>query len=147
MKPKTKLQKEVAELMPSVKPLNPAQERYAYRHCFEHAAFLRKATGEAICSECGNGFKMEKFGRGKIRCPHCGTVIDPNTKHRKTLREKSYYLVTDTAGRFQLLRWFLCETVQRAGQPAWYDNYEVSQIWIAPDGSKVRVEQPQSAIP
>ena len=68
-------------------------------------------------------------------------VLNPNTKHRATYRDKSYYMMLDTVGRFQILRWFLCETVQRASKPAWYGYFEVSQTWIAPDGRKVIVER------
>lgn len=127
--------------MPKVKPLTVAQERYGNLHCFEHVAFMRNKGKEAFCGECGQRFEVEAARKNSIRCPHCGAVLNPNTKHRMTYRDKSYYMVLDTAGRFQILRWFLCETVQRASKPAWYGYFEVSQTWIAPDGRKVIVER------
>lgn len=127
--------------MHEVKPLTPAQEDYAKRHCFKSVAFLRKKGMEVICSECGTTFHPGEIGRGKVTCPFCFAEIDPHTNHRKTVREKAYYLVPDTVGRFQVLRWFLVETCKRAGQPAYYEHYEVSQIWFSPDGQKVRVER------
>lgn len=140
MKPKTKMQKEVAELMPTVKPLTQEQERYGYKHCFDHIAFLRNGGKEAVCSECGRRFKAEP-SRKSFRCPQCGTVIKAQTRHRRTVRTKAYYIVVETAGRFQVLRWFLCNAAYKSSSPAFYDQNEVSQIWISPDGNRVRVER------
>ena len=130
--------------MPKVKPLTAVKTSYGNLHCFDHVAFMRDKGREAVCGGCGHRFKVEVPGKRKIRCPHCGITLDTKTNHRTAYRDKSYYMVHDTAGRFQVLRWFLFETVQRAGQSAFYGNYEVSQTWFAPDGKKVRVERVRS---
>lgn len=39
MKPKTKIQKEVARLSATLRPITATQERWAYRHCIEHIAY------------------------------------------------------------------------------------------------------------
>ena len=127
--------------MPKVKPLTVTQERYGNLHCFEHVAFMRNKGKEAFCGECGQRFEVEASRKKSIRCPHCGAVLNPNTKHRMTYRDKSYYMVLDTAGRFQILRWFLLETYQHAGEPAIYYHSEVSQVWITTDGKRVIVEK------
>lgn len=143
MKPKTKLQKEVAELMmlPQFHTLTADQARYGNRQCFERIAFMRKNGTEAICSECGTRFKVEDTKRRTLRCPHCGEVIDKQTSHRSVLRSKAYYVVPEAVGRFQVLRWFLLDTCKKAYKPAEYGYFEVSQIWYAPDGKKVIAER------
>lgn len=40
MKPKTKIQKEVARLSATLRPITEAQERWAYRRRIEHIAYL-----------------------------------------------------------------------------------------------------------
>lgn len=127
--------------MPTVKPLTPEQERYGCKHCFDHIAFLRNGGKEAICSECGHTFKPANPETARYTCPHCGMAIKPTRKHRSVMREKSYYMVIDRAGRFQLLRWFLFEVSYKAGREAFYNGWEVSRIFIAPDGGRVRVER------
>lgn len=144
MKPKTRLQREVAELIPSIKPMSPDQEQYGQIHCFDHIAFLRSGGKEAICSECGHRFMPASTEARRYRCPQCGMVIKPTRKHRSVRRDKSYYMVIDKAGRFQVLRWFLFEAVYKAGKEAWYDSYEVSRIFIAPEG-RVRVERSRAS--
>ena len=52
MKPKTALQKQVAGLSATLRPITEAQERWAYRHCFEHFAY-RTNSGTMTCSDCG----------------------------------------------------------------------------------------------
>lgn len=44
MKPKTRIQKEVAKLFPMLPKLTERQTAYAYEHCFKHYAHRTKAA-------------------------------------------------------------------------------------------------------
>ena len=59
MKPKTALQKQVAGLSATLRPITEAQERWAYRHCFEHFAY-RTNSGTMTCSTADTFGKERK---------------------------------------------------------------------------------------
>lgn len=59
MKPKTALQKQVAALSATLHPITATQEKWAYRHCFEHFAY-RTNSGTMTCSDCGHVWQGEK---------------------------------------------------------------------------------------
>ena len=42
MKPKTKIQKEVARLSANLRPISATQIDWAYRHCVEHIGYRTK---------------------------------------------------------------------------------------------------------
>ena len=42
MKPKTKIQKEVARLSTTLRPITATQKQWAYSQCFEHIAYRGK---------------------------------------------------------------------------------------------------------
>lgn len=51
MRPKTRIQKEVARLSKRLPKLTDTQQAYAFRHCFSHYA-IKRADGTNICTEC-----------------------------------------------------------------------------------------------
>ena len=53
MKPKTKIQKEVARLSANLRPISTTQIEWAYRHCIEHIGYRTK-KGNITCSDCGH---------------------------------------------------------------------------------------------
>ena len=53
MKPKTKIQKEVARLSANLRPISATQIDWAYRHCVEHIGYRTK-KGNITCSDCGH---------------------------------------------------------------------------------------------
>ncbi len=53
MKPKTKIQKEVARLSANLRPISTTQIEWAYRHCVEHIGYRTK-KGNITCSDCGH---------------------------------------------------------------------------------------------
>ena len=48
MKPKTKIQKEVARLSANLRPISATQIDWAYRHCVEHIGYRTK-KGNITC--------------------------------------------------------------------------------------------------
>lgn len=48
MKPKTALQKQVAKLSATLRPISSAQTEWAYKHCIEHIAYRTK-NGTTTC--------------------------------------------------------------------------------------------------
>lgn len=53
MKPRTKIQKEVAALSKRLPKISEAQKKYAFLHSFEHVG-RRSAKGIITCPECGH---------------------------------------------------------------------------------------------
>ena len=78
MKPKTKIQKEVAKLSATLPKLTPAQIEWAYKNGMEHIAYRTK-KGNITCPDCGHEWHSDEgalsdtlFG---CRCPHCGAEL------------------------------------------------------------------------
>lgn len=58
MKPRTRIQQEVARLSKRLPKLTEEQKAYAFRHCFKHYA-VKRANGTNICTECGHSWKSD----------------------------------------------------------------------------------------
>ena len=58
MKPRTRIQKEVAKLIRRLPELTEKQTAYAFEHCFKHYAHRTKG-GILTCTECGHRWKSE----------------------------------------------------------------------------------------
>ena len=77
MKPKTRIQKEVARLSTNLRPISATQIDWAYRHCIEHIGYRTK-KGNITCSDCGH----EWHGNSGLcdsldgcTCPQCRTEL------------------------------------------------------------------------
>lgn len=137
MKPKTAIQKKVAQLSSTLRPLTARQEEWAYANCIEHFAYRTK-SGILTCSDCGHQWKS---GNGSLcdnlagcRCPHCGAELKVYETLKRTDRQTQYFSVITTHKGFQLIRVAQMESVSKKGEPR--KNYckEVVQRWISPDG-------------
>ena len=137
MKPKTAIQKKVAQLSATLRPLTARQEEWAYANCIEHFAYRTK-SGILTCSDCGHQWKS---GNGSLcdnlagcRCPHCGAELKVYETLKRTDRQTQYFSVITTHKGFQLIRVAQMESVSKKGEPR--KNYckEVVQRWISPDG-------------
>lgn len=62
MKPRTRIQKEIAQLSKRLPKLSKAQRAYAFEHCFKHYAHRTK-KGIITCLECGHQWKSEHHWR------------------------------------------------------------------------------------
>ncbi len=141
MKPKTRLQKEVARLSKRLPELTATQKAYAFRHCFEHYA-VKRANGTNICTECGHSWKSEHDLADTVcgcTCPHCGMELKALRTRKSTFSENEYFSIVTTCKQYQVIRFFFVKSRYKAGQPAGYSSYEVVQRWIAPDGRTTTV--------
>ncbi len=137
MKPKTALQKRVAKLSASLRPITATQRQWAYCHCVEHFAYRTK-SGTMTCSDCGHQWKS---GNGSLcdtlagcKCPLCGAELKVNDTRKRTYKETRYFSVITTCGGFQVIRVAQIRHVSRKGEPMKFYCNEVVQRWISPDG-------------
>lgn len=137
MKPKTALQKQVAGLSATLRPITEAQERWAYRHCFEHFAY-RTNSGTMTCSDCGHVWKGQKGNLcdtiAGCKCPHCGTELKVKDTRKRTHKETAYFSVITAHKGFQVIRVSQITGESRKGEVRQLYCQEVVQRWISPDG-------------
>lgn len=139
MKPKTKIQKEVARLSRRLPRITEAQEAYAYRHCFDHIG-RRTATGIITCTECGHAWQGDGALTDSLcgcTCPQCGTELQVMQTRKRIFSDSAYFCILTTCKGFQVLRFFYVNTYRKVGHKADYWVDEVVQRWIAPDGRTV----------
>lgn len=137
MKPKTKLQKEVATLSKTLRPITNIQMEWAYTHCFEHFAYRTK-NGTKTCSDCGHVWKS---GEGTLydtlagcSCPNCGAELKVKDTRRRTQKETAYFSVITAHKGFQVIRVSQIRSESRKGEPMKLYCEEVVQRWISPEG-------------
>ena len=136
MKPKTRIQKEVAKLIRRLPELTEKQTAYAFEHCFKHYAHRTKG-GFLTCTECGHRWKSEHPLAESVcgcTCPHCGKVLEVLDTRKRVFKEMEYFSIITTCKQFQVIRFFAVHTERKVCQPAKYSICEVVQRWIAPDG-------------
>lgn len=140
MRPRTKLQKQVAGLFPKMRPLTEAQRKWADEKCFGNMGYL---CGHKVwCERCGHVFEIENPTHSQIAgetCPECGRELKVElSRCRKKRRDSSFSVITTCKG-FQVLRFFEATIHARKGVPAEVYLNELFQNWIAPDGRDVVV--------
>lgn len=141
MKPRTRIQKEVARLSKRLPKLTATQKVYAFRHCFKHYA-IKRADGTNICTECGHSWKSDHNLADTIcgcTCPHCGMELEAFRTRKSVFSENEYFSILTTCKQYQVIRFFLVKSRYKAGQGAEYSIFEVVQRWIAPDGKTTTI--------
>lgn len=136
MKPKTKIQKEVARLSATLSPISDAQFEWAYRHCIEHIAYRTK-NGTMTCSDCGHVWHSKSTLADNLcgcRCPICGAELKVQETRRRTLNQTRYFSVITTCKGFQVIRVSQVKYVSRKGEPMQFYCHEVVQRWISSNG-------------
>ena len=136
MKPKTKIQKEVARLSATLSPISDAQLEWAYKHCFEHIPYRTK-NGTMTCSDCGHVWHSKSTLADTLcgcRCPICGAELKVQETRRRTLNQTRYFSVITTCKGFQVIRVSQVKYVSRKGEPMSFYCHEVVQRWISSNG-------------
>ena len=136
MKPRTRIQKEIAQLSKRLPKLSKAQRAYAFEHCFKHYAHRTK-KGIITCLECGHQWKSEHHLAESVCgsvCPHCGKQLEMLDTRKRVFREMEYFCIITTCKQYQVLRYFSTKMYRKVGQSAEYSIKEVVQRWIAPNG-------------
>lgn len=137
MKPKTMIQKEVARLSATLRPISPKQTEWAYTNCVEHIAYRAK-SGMITCPDCGHSWKS---GDGTLCdtlegciCPHCGAELKVQDTRRRTQKGVRYFCILTTCRGYQVIRVAQAHYSSKKGEPMKFYCTEVVQRWISPDG-------------
>lgn len=136
MKPRTRIQKEVAKLFNTLPELTEKQTAYAFEHCFKHYAHRTKG-GILTCTECGHRWKSEYRLAESLcgcTCPHCRKELEVLDSRKRVFKDTEYFSIITTCKRFQVIRFFVVHLNRKVCQPATYSISEVVQRWIAPNG-------------
>ena len=136
MKPRTRIQKEIAQLSKTLPRLSKAQRAYAFEHCFKHYAHRTK-KGVITCLECGHQWKSSHHLAESIcgcTCPHCGKQLEMLDTRKRVFREWDYLCIITICKQYQVIRYFQINMYRKVGQMAEYSATEVFQRWIAPNG-------------
>ena len=141
MRPKTRIQKEVARLSKRLPRLTEEQKAYAFRHCFKHYA-IKRANGTNICTECGHSWKSGHDLADTIcgcACPHCGMELEALRTRKSVFNENEYFSILTTCKQYQVIRFFFVKSRYKAGQAAEYSVFGVVQRWITPNGKTTTI--------
>ena len=137
MKPKTMIQKEVARLSATLRPISTKQTEWAYTNCVEHIAYRAK-SGMLTCPDCGHSWKS---GDGTLCdtlegciCPHCGAELKVQDTRRRTQKGVRYFCILTTCRGYQVIRVAQAHYSSKKGEPMKFYCTEVVQRWISPDG-------------
>lgn len=136
MIPKTALQKQVAKLSATLRPISDAQIEWAYGHCIEHIAYRTK-NGAMTCSDCGHVWHSKSTLADSLcgcRCPNCGAELKVQETRKRTQNQTSYFSVITTHKGFQVIRVAQVRYVSRKGEPMQFYCHEVVQRWISSEG-------------
>lgn len=136
MKPKTALQKHVARLSATLRPISDIQKEWAYNNCVEHIAYRTK-KGTIACSDCGHVWNSRSILADSLcgcRCPHCGAELKVEDTRRRHYNETMYFSVITTCKGFQVIRVCQVRFVSRKGEPMQFYCHEVVQRWISAEG-------------
>lgn len=141
MKPRTPIQKEIAQLSKTLPRLSKAQRAYAFEHCFKHYAHRTK-KGIITCLECGHQWKSSHHLAESIcgcTCPHCGKQLEMLDTRKRVFKETDYLTIFTTCNQYQVIRFFYVINYSRVKSPVQRTIFEVAQRWIAPDGKSETV--------
>lgn len=147
MKPKTKLEKLVAQLSSQLPPITDTQKQWAFEHCFSKVGFYQ--GGKVWCLHCGSEFEYLSSSLGisvlpeKATCPVCGKKITLENRPRKTIfKESWYYSIITTKSNFQICRHFIVSKYIRKGSSPCLEINEAVQNWIYETGKEIVVARP-----
>ncbi len=135
MKPKTALQKQVAKLSATLRPISSVQTEWAYKHCIEHIAYRTK-NGTTTCPDCGHVWHTKGTLVDTLcgcSCPNCGTELKVQETRKRTQNQTSYFSVITTCKGFQVIRVAQVRYESRKGEPMRFYCSAVVQRWISPD--------------
>ncbi len=105
MKPKTKIQKEVARLSANLRPISATQIDWAYRHCVEHIGYRTK-KGNITCSDCGHEWHSDSGLCDTLEgctCPKCHAELKVQDTRRRIYKETQNFSVITTCKGYQVM--------------------------------------------
>lgn len=137
MKPRTKLQKQVADLYATLPGITEEQKKWGFKNCFEHKGY-RTQTNMIYCLDCGHQWKEDQphllTSIDGCTCPHCGTKLKVMTTRKRKDEQGAYYGIITTYQGFQVCRYFDLKAYYKIKEIPRFHCCEISQLWIAPNG-------------
>lgn len=145
MKPRTKLQKQVAELSSKLLAITDAQSKWAQEHCFPHLGY--KCKDEVWCSDCGKMWVVTDevvCKNDAIKCPYCGHKLKIEVSRKQKYDEATYMTIVTVMEHFQVLRHIYVNRYGRKDKEARYFISEVAQQWITEDKEQTVMAKPMN---
>lgn len=147
MRPRTKLQKTVANLSERLPDITEKQKQWAFEHCFAPIAYYTKKS--VWCTLCGGAFDWMASDLAvaleiddKIICPHCGKELKLEKSRKIKDYQAWYYTVLTTKSGFQVCRNFIVEKTARKCGRTFMQINEAFQSWIRDDGRETIMARP-----
>ncbi len=132
MKPKTKRQKEVAELNKRLS-LKKEWKEWAAIHCLPHQGFA--TVSRVICLDCGERFSADIVFRKRATCPHCKTRLEIEKSAKRTHQQHSYFTVAEVCEQYQVIRNFEITGHCKENKRKNINVRELTQFWIDDKGN------------
>lgn len=138
MKPRTKKQKEVAELSSKLPSLSEAAKKWAIAKVVEH--YARRTSKLTTCFDCGCQFdEGGLIVDNKTICPRCGRRLSILYGRYKKRTSDRYFNIITTIKGFQVVRIFEIIASYRIYEQPSYFFKEVVQNWIEASGVVTRM--------
>lgn len=131
MKPKTKLQVEIAYLASQLLPISRDKLNWAFKECLEHRGYVTKTR--VLCLDCGETFSPLLVSRKRAVCPHCETKISVKESKCTTDKQTNYFAIAQVFGDYQVIRNFKLHVIYKKGLERDIYWSEVIQYWISDD--------------
>lgn len=127
MKPRNKFEQAVLAQSKYLRPITKTQTQWAFRECIEHFAY-RLPKGNTTCMDCGHSWQMIEPTE-YCTCPQCGAGLEVITTRARKLKQRQYFTVLTTSGRYQVLRMYLLIAGMEKGYQATSSVMEIGQYW------------------
>lgn len=101
--------------------------QWAFRECIDHYAY-RLPKGNTTCMDCGHSWQMIEPTE-HCTCPQCGAGLEVITTRARKLKQRQYFTVLTTSGRYQVLRMYLLIAGMEKGDQATSSVMEIGQYW------------------
>ena len=127
MKPRNKFERAILAQSKHLRPITKTQKQWAFRECIDHFAY-RLPKGNTTCMDCGHLWQMIEPTE-HCTCPQCGAGLEVITTRARKLKQRQYFTVLTTSGRYQVLRMYLLIAGMEKGYQASSSVMEIGQYW------------------
>jgi len=129
MRPRSKKQKEVAELSSKLPSLSEAAKKWAIDNVVEH--YARRCNGVTTCFDCGYNFdKGGLIVDDNVVCPCCGRKAHILYGNYKKKSDDHFFNIMTTIKGHQVMRVFEIKADYRIFEEPKYLIKEVMQQWL-----------------
>ena len=130
MKPKTKIQKEVALLSDKFNRPGLKIVDRAYNDCFKKQA-IRWKSGRINCLHCGHFWKtgLSAWQDEAIenQCPNCKTKFRVVSNNKRIFHDEAYFGIITAIGNYQVIRNFKIRVSYKCGKIPTYFSWEIQR--------------------